>query len=113
MTHANPGPEPAYAVHRIEMVLKTADVMARVFNLVPGDRIPWHRHSLSTDHYFVLQGTLTVTTEFPAAVHTLAAGQRTQVEPGTHHEVSNTTDVPVSFLLLQGVHGYDWIKVEK
>jgi quercetin dioxygenase-like cupin family protein len=106
-------PAAAYAVNRVEMVMKTAEVLARVFHLVPGDKIPWHRHELSTDHYFVLHGTLTITTEHPSATLTLGPGERGKVEPGTHHEVSNTGDQPASFLLLQGTGGYDWIKVER
>jgi quercetin dioxygenase-like cupin family protein len=100
-----------YEVARVELVLKTDDVLARVFNLVPGDKIPWHYHKLSTDYYFVLTGELTINTDYPKAQKQLNAGQRWQVTPGTHHEVSNTGQEPVSFLLLQGTGGYDWIKV--
>ncbi len=106
-------PQPAYRVNRIEPVLKTSEVLARVFNLEPGDKIPWHYHKLSSDHYFVLAGTLTITTDHPADKVTLTIGQRWRIDPGTHHEVSNTGTAPVSFLLLQGVGGYDWIKVER
>lgn len=104
---------PAYQVDRIEIVLKTPDVLARVFTLVPGDRIPWHLHRLSSDHYFVLAGTLTIATEHPQATVQLAVGERWRVDQGTHHEVSNQGEVPASFLLLQGVGGYDWIKVTR
>ena len=106
-------PGAAYTVNRVEMVMKTDGVLARVFHLVPGDRIPWHRHELSSDHYFVLDGTLTITTDHPAGVLTLGPGERGRVDPGTHHEVSNTGDAPVRFLLLQGTGGYDWIKVDR
>ena len=111
---STPTPEqPAYAVHRVEMVLKTAEVLARVFNLVPGDRIPWHVHRLSSDHYFVLSGQLTITTGQPEGRQVLGPGARWRVDPGTEHEVSNQGEAPVSFLLLQGTGGYDWIKVER
>nr|WP_169050416.1 cupin domain-containing protein [Brenneria salicis]NMN90645.1 Cupin domain-containing protein [Brenneria salicis ATCC 15712 = DSM 30166]RBP66859.1 cupin domain [Brenneria salicis ATCC 15712 = DSM 30166]RLM32157.1 hypothetical protein BHG07_01935 [Brenneria salicis ATCC 15712 = DSM 30166] len=113
MTAKNKPASPAYEVERIEVVLKTDDVLARVFTLVPGDKVPWHYHKLSSDHYFVLAGTLTITTELPADCVTLTPGERWRVDPQTHHEVSNQGDTPARFLLLQGVGGYDWIKVEK
>jgi hypothetical protein len=31
-------------------------IQVRIFTLEPGDVIPWHYHSESTDHYFVLRG---------------------------------------------------------
>lgn len=104
---------PAYHVDRIEVVMRTADVLARVFNLVPSDKIPWHQHKLSSDHYFVLSGTLTINTDFPSDTVTLNQGERWRVDPGTHHEISNVSAEPVSFLLLQGTGGYDWIKVQR
>ena len=42
-----------YTVKNIEVVAKGADIQARIFTLTPGEVIPWHRHSESTDHYFV------------------------------------------------------------
>jgi quercetin dioxygenase-like cupin family protein len=106
-------PKPAYHVDRIEVVLKTDEVLARVFNLAPGDKIPWHFHKLSADNYFVLSGVLTINTEHPANTLVLHPGERWKVNPGTHHEVSNTGDAAVQFLLLQGVGGYDWIEVDR
>lgn len=102
-----------YKVDRIEVVMRTDDVLARVFNLVPGDRIPRHVHKLSSDHYFVLSGVLTIKTNLPSRETVLAQGERWRVDPGTEHEVLNAGTTPVSFLLLQGTGGYDWIKVEK
>jgi len=113
MTNTNKRGSPAYQVDRIEVVLKSDDVLARVFTLVPGDKVPWHYHKLSSDHYFVLAGTLTITTELPSDHVTLTQGERWRVDPGTHHEVANCSDTPARFLLLQGVGGYDWIKVDK
>lgn len=102
-----------YEVDRIEVVMRTENVLARVFNLVPGDRIPWHVHKLSSDHYFVLSGALTIKTDKPHDEKVLVHGERWRVDPGTEHEVLNAGAAPVSFLLLQGTGGYDWIKVEK
>jgi quercetin dioxygenase-like cupin family protein len=54
-----------YTVKNIEVVAKGIDVQARIFTLAPGEVIPWHRHNESTDHYFVLHGTLTINTRNP------------------------------------------------
>ncbi|MFL9945840.1 cupin domain-containing protein [Paraburkholderia agricolaris] len=104
---------PYYSVAHVEAVLETDEVLARVFTLAPGEKIPWHFHSVSTDHYFVLSGVLTAVTDPPFHKTVLEQGARWEVAPGTHHEVTNKTSEPLSFLLLQGTAGYDWIKVER
>jgi hypothetical protein len=43
-------PKGNYSVKNIEVVAKGVDVQARIFTLAPGEAIPWHRHSESTDH---------------------------------------------------------------
>jgi mannose-6-phosphate isomerase-like protein (cupin superfamily) len=63
-----------YTVKNIEVVAKGADIQARIFTLAPGEVIPWHRHSESTDHYFVLHGTLTINTRKPDNEHILEIG---------------------------------------
>ena len=59
--------KPNYSVKNIEPVVVGTDVQARVFTLAPDEFIPWHRHSESTDHYFVLSGALSITTRDPRA----------------------------------------------
>ena len=51
MTAADP-----YKVKHVEPVLKSSDVLARIFTLAPGDTIPWHYHQHCADHFFVLEG---------------------------------------------------------
>jgi hypothetical protein len=46
---------PNYQVKNVEPIVISDNVQARVFSLAQGDIIPWHYHSESTDHYFVLQ----------------------------------------------------------
>jgi hypothetical protein len=53
---------PDYQVKNVEPVAVGADVQVRVFTLTDGEEIPWHYHSESTDHYFVLRGKLTIET---------------------------------------------------
>ena len=49
-----------YSVKSVETVVAGADVQARMFTLAPGEVIPWHYHGKSTDHYFVLEGVLSI-----------------------------------------------------
>ena len=58
-----------YQVKNVEPVMIGTDVRARLFTLVPGDVIPWHSHSKAADHYFVLEGELTVSTRARLALN--------------------------------------------
>ncbi len=102
----------SYTVKSIESVVVGADVQARIFTLAPGEVIPWHFHSETTDHYFVLSGTLTVNTRSPEDRRAFAAGERYKIMPGHAHMLSNHEKTDCQFLLLQGIGKYDWIKVE-
>jgi len=51
-----------YEVKNVEPVAVSDDIQVRVFTLAQGNVIPWHYHRESTDHYFVLQGALTIET---------------------------------------------------
>ena len=64
-----------YTVKSVENVVLGADVQARIFTLAPGEVIPWHLHSETTDYYFVLSGRLTIETRSPAdrRKHSLSA----------------------------------------
>jgi quercetin dioxygenase-like cupin family protein len=105
-----PAPKANYSVKNIEVVAKGVDVQARIFTLAPGEVIPWHRHSESTDHYFVLRGTLTINMRKPDDVQILEIGGRYKIMPGTAHFISNRGATDCLFLLIQGVGKYDFIK---
>jgi len=99
-----------YTVKNVETVLRSKDVVARIFTLAPGEVIPWHSHSKVTDDFFVLSGELTVETRGADECRTLAYGERCQVAPGNTHQTSNQGTIDCRFLLLQGGGEYDWIK---
>jgi quercetin dioxygenase-like cupin family protein len=101
-----------YQVKSIEPVVIGSDVQARLFTLAPGDRIPWHYHKESTDHYFVLEGELTISTREPDEVRTFGVGTGHKIVPGSAHLITNGSTVDCRFLLLQGVGRYDWVKVD-
>jgi quercetin dioxygenase-like cupin family protein len=113
MAKPDPAKAPGYKVKCIEPVVKSTDVQARVFTLAPGDRIPWHYHRHSTDHYFVLEGVLSISTREPdLKVRSFPVGSRYKTGPGTPHLVANDSDADCRFLLLQGVGQYDFNPID-
>lgn len=101
-----------YQVKNIEPVMIGSNMRARLFTLAPSDMIPWHYHSAAEDHYFVLQGALTVSTRLPEDTQTVGVGRDYQIAPGRPHLIANRSDADCRFLLLQGVGALDWVKVE-
>jgi len=101
-----------YQVKRVEPVMVGSDMQARLFTLVPGDKIPWHWHSECADYYFVLEGTLTIMTRKLKREKTVRVGNCYWIAPGTPHLISNRSAADCRFLLLQGIGKFDWIKAE-
>jgi quercetin dioxygenase-like cupin family protein len=113
MAKPDPVNAPAYKVKNIEPIVKSRDVQARVFTLAPRDVIPWHYHQHSTDHYFVLEGVLSISTREPdLKVRSFPVGSRYKIVPGTPHLVANSGNTDCRFLLLQGVGEYDWNPID-
>jgi quercetin dioxygenase-like cupin family protein len=101
-----------YEVKNVEPVVVSDDIQVRVFTLAKGDVIPWHYHRESTDHYFVLQGALTIETRSPDNRHVLTVGERYKILQSTAHSISNESASECQFLLVQGVGKYDWHKAD-
>lgn len=104
--------KPSYNVKKVEAIVVGTDVRARMFTLAPAQVIPWHHHSVSTDHYFVMRGALTIETRNPEDRRVLEIGERHLLGPGTDHLISNRGTEDCEFLLIQGVGKFDWIKAE-
>ena len=101
-----------YQVKRVEPVMVGSDMQARLFTLAPRDKNPWHCHSECADHYFVLEGTLTIMTRKLKREKTVRVGNCYRIAPGTPHLISNRSAADCRFLLLQGIGKCDWIKAE-
>jgi quercetin dioxygenase-like cupin family protein len=99
-----------YQVKRVEPVMVGSDMRARLFILAPGETIPWHYHEESADHYFVLEGALTILTREPEEARRIEVGRDYRIVPGTAHLITNSSTADCRFLLLQGVGKYDWVK---
>jgi|SRR6516225_1098739 quercetin dioxygenase-like cupin family protein len=98
----------AYKIKNVDTVVKGTDVQVRLFTLAPGETIPWHFHRESSDHYFVLEGLLSISTREPASTRTLAVDHTHKITPGTPHLIANGGEENCRFLLVQGVGTYDW-----
>ena len=107
MTHVQAQP---YLVNKVSVIAKGTDVLVREYVLNPGESIPWHHHTQVTDHYYSLEGKVSIETRIPDALHELTSGESTTVVAPTAHRVSNPFDKPCRFLLIQGVGKYDWVK---
>jgi quercetin dioxygenase-like cupin family protein len=99
-----------YTVKNVETVVAGKDVRVRLFTLAPGEVIPWHSHSEIADHFFVLEGELTVETRAPDDCRTLGTGERYQINPGDAHQTSNCGTRDCRFLIVQGVGRYDFVR---
>jgi quercetin dioxygenase-like cupin family protein len=103
--------KPNYRVKSIEPIMTGSDVQARLFTLASGDTIPWHFHRVAADHYFILEGSLTIETRDPEEARTIGVGSDYRIVPGTAHLIANRSTADCRFLLLQGVGKYDWVKL--
>ena len=99
-----------YTVKNVETVAAGKDVQARLFTLAAGEVIPWHSHSEIADHFFVLEGELTVETSAPDDCRTFANGDRYQINAGHAHQTSNRGTKDCRFLIVQGVGRYDFLR---
>jgi quercetin dioxygenase-like cupin family protein len=100
---------PRYTVKQTKTIMADPLIRARLFTLAPQEVIPWHHHSEVTDHYFVLEGTLTVEARPANLCQKLTIGDHFQIRPSTDHTLANQDATDCRFLLLQGAGKYDWI----
>ncbi|MHB8666116.1 MAG: cupin domain-containing protein [Burkholderiales bacterium] len=95
---------------KISVIAKGTDVLVREYMLGPGEFIPWHHHTQITDHFYGLEGRVTIETRAPATRRELNPGESATVTPPAAHHTSNSSDKPCRFLLIQGVGKYDFVK---
>jgi quercetin dioxygenase-like cupin family protein len=113
MRASTPSPQKSgYVVKHVETVVDGTDVRVRLFTLAPGEVIPWHYHSQCADHYFVLEGALTVQTRNPERLSVINTGAGHQLAPRMVHQISNQSQRDCRFLLVQGVGAFDWVKAD-
>ena len=96
--------------HMMQLLALVA--MAVPKTLAPDDVIPWHCHREAADHYFILQGELTISTRRPEGAQTVGLGSNYRIAPGRPHLIANRSAADCQFLLLQGIGMFDWVKVD-
>lgn len=113
--------QPPYSIAKREVIAETDNLRVVLMTLAPGEATPWHHHSEITDTTFALTGAVRV--EIQAGADSAAgAGQIERrelfpgapccIKPGTVHRVVNAGGDPCSFLLVQGLGKYDFLKAD-
>jgi quercetin dioxygenase-like cupin family protein len=95
-----------------EAIINTPDVRVRILTLEEGDAIPWHHHTMVTDHTFCLEGEIEVRFQEPKEKVTLTPGKRCEIQPNRIHTIVNPYETPAKYLLIQGVGDYDFVRSE-
>lgn len=93
---------------------QTDEVQINVYILEPGGRIPGHRHSVSWDISFVIEGEIEARFTEGDTVRTMRCGKQAinLVPPGVVHEIANaSTAQPAKLLLIQSPsRNFDFVK---
>jgi quercetin dioxygenase-like cupin family protein len=94
----------------VEWIARTEDVAVRVNALGPGQATPWHHHTVVTDNVFALDPGIEVALRAPDEAFPLPPGARREIPPGRIHRVSNRSDRPARYLLVQATGRYDFVE---
>lgn len=117
MDKPDPSDKPPYSIAKREVIAETQDLRVVLMTLAPGEATPWHHHTEITDTTFALTGAVRVEIQPEGGSqrverHELFPGAPCRVEPGTMHRVVNAGTDNCSFLLVQGLGRYDFLKAE-
>jgi quercetin dioxygenase-like cupin family protein len=100
-----------YQIAGRELVSEAEGLRVQILTLGPGERVPWHCHSVVTDIFIGLEGTTVIETRAPRARRELGPGGTCVVPPKTAHEVTGKDGAGCRFTIVQGVGVYDFIPV--
>ncbi len=97
-----------------DIIIQTEGVKVRVIELLPGEVAPFHYHTEITDNMFGISGEIIIRLENPQEQVLLTPGVRCTVATGRAHQVVNRLKTePSTYLLVQGVGKYDFIKAQE
>lgn len=85
--------------------------ITRKFTLLPGGRIPLHRHPTVEHEQYVLSGRMRV--HLGGEVKEVSAGQAVYIPPGTPHAYANEGEEPVEFLCVipkTAAYATEWLE---
>ena len=75
----------------------------------PAQGVPWHCHTSTQDTFYVISGTIRISTREPDAEVCLTIGESCSVRPGRPHRVANAGETSAVFLILQGMGEHDFV----
>ena len=109
--------QPPYSIAKREVIAETDNLRVVLMTLAPGEATPWHHHSEITDTTFALTGAVRVEIRLETGPERLERrelfpGAPCCIKPGTVHRVVNAGGDPCSFLLVQGLGKYDFLKAD-
>lgn len=100
-----------YEVERREYYAQRPSFRIAEMQISPTQTIPWHLHNQVQDTFYVISGTIRVSTRDPEEQVSLLPGQTYSVPPGRPHQVVNVGQSSAVFLVLQGLGEFDSVKL--
>ncbi|MDE0390849.1 MAG: cupin domain-containing protein [Rhodospirillales bacterium] len=97
-----------YSIADHDIVSEADGMRVQVMTIGPGEAVPWHYHTIVTDVFVGLEGTVVIETRAPRARHELAPGDHCVVPPMTAHMVSGKDGRRCRVTLVQGVGEHDF-----
>ena len=98
-----------YKVERREYYAQRPGFRIAEMQISPTQTIPWHFHNEVQDTFYVISGTIRISTREPDAEVCLTIGESYSVCPGRPHRVANAGETSAVFLILQGMGEHDFV----
>ena len=102
-----------YTITDHDIITEADGMRVQVMTIGAGEEVPWHYHSIVTDVFVGLEGTVVIETRAPRAHHELEPGEHCVVPPFTAHRVSGKDGRDCRVTLVQGVGEHDFNPVGK
>ena len=102
-----------YTITDHDIVAEADGMRVQVMTIGAGEEVPWHYHTIVTDVFVGLEGTVVIETRAPRARHELEPGDHCVVPPMTAHRVSGKDGRGCRVTLVQGVGEHDFNPVGK
>jgi mannose-6-phosphate isomerase-like protein (cupin superfamily) len=98
-----------YEVERRAYHAARAGFRIAELQISPTQTVPWHYHNNVQDTFYVISGTIHISTRDPSEEVCLTPGQTFAVRPGRPHMVANAGNSSAVFVVLQGMGEYDFV----
>ena len=102
-----------YSIADHDIVAEADGMRVQVMTIGAGEEVPWHYHTVVTDVFVGLEGTVVIETRAPRSRRELEPGNHCVVPPMTAHRVSGKDGQGCRVTLVQGVGEHDFNPVGK